>query len=315
MLPTNDAFANAFQLLASTVRDFYSNRRPCLGATLKPALYNRGSFTEQLLGFRKFGDFLRAAEAAGYVQLSPTPSGDIRVLPAGMRVPELPSQPTSGSAYPLAPSGPSSLGSASTTPVRVRQDLWNAFNSFSVKWVYDPTADMAYKDPDAGGAWGTQALPPRPNLVQIPTGRDRVLEWMRSFANLQDPETKAQLSTALDGDAALYQFNNLVRSKGLQRSWGPFHIQRVLTAIEAWATSNGVHPKNVTSPLYWPVRPAPPQLSAPVALMASVPEPARAVRQPVSPPLTGRLESLIDDLIDELIRLRGLLQVVGPKRS
>jgi len=67
VLPTNDAFANAFQLLASIVRDFYSNNRPCLGATLKPALRSRGNFNEQILGFRKFSDFLRSAEAAGYV--------------------------------------------------------------------------------------------------------------------------------------------------------------------------------------------------------------------------------------------------------
>ena len=79
VLPTNDALTTAFQLLVTTVRDFYTNGRPCLGATLKPALYGRGNFNEQLLGFRKFGDFLRTAAAAGHVQLSPTPGGDIRV--------------------------------------------------------------------------------------------------------------------------------------------------------------------------------------------------------------------------------------------
>jgi len=138
---------------------------------------------------------------------------------------------------------------------------------------------------------------------------------MRSFANLQDTETKVQLSTILDGEAAPYQFNNLIRAKGLQRSWSRFHIQHVLAAIEAWAVSNDIHPKNVTSPLYWSARPATAQINAPAPSPVSLPEVARTVPPPASTPLTGRLESLIDELIDELISLRGLLQVVGSKRS
>ena len=149
----------------------------------------------------------------------------------------------------------------------------------------------------------------------MPTGRDRVLEWMRSFANMQDTEIKAQLSTALDGDGALYRFGNLVRSMGLQRLWGRFHVQRVLAAIEDWAVSNGVRPKNVTTPLYWPLHPTERLLGAPASPVAPSPPVTQTPPRTTSAALTGRLESLIDDLIDELIKLRGFLQVVGPRQS
>jgi hypothetical protein len=184
-----------------------------------------------------------------------------------------------------------------------------------MNWVYDPAKDMAYKYADAAAASGAQTAPLRANLVQIPSGRNRVLEWMRSFANMQDPEIKAQLSTALDGDGALYRFGNLVRSMRLQRSWGHFHVQRVLATIEDWAASNSVRPNNVTAPLCWPVHPTEPLLGASVSPVAPSPPVAETTLRTTSTALTGRLDSLIDDLIDELIKLRGFLQVVGPKRS
>jgi hypothetical protein len=174
---------------------------------------------------------------------------------------------------------------------------------------------VAYKDFDAAGSSGAQTSPLRANLVRIPTGRDRALEWMRSFANTQDPDAKAQLSTALDGDGALYRFGNLVRSRGLQRLWGRFHVQRVLAAIEDWAATNNVHPKNVTAPLFWPARPTEPLIEAPASPVAPSPPVTQTMPSITSTALTGRLESLIDDLVEELIKLRGFLQVVGPRQS
>jgi hypothetical protein len=308
---TNDVFAKAFQLLASTVREFHINGRACLGATLKPRLYQQ-HFDEKLLGFRKFAEFLRAAEASGYVTLNPTPGGDIGISPAsGLRVPEMAPPSTPGVAQAFVPASASYVTPPATAPIRVRQDLWNAFNSLSDRWVYDPTTDTAFKDSSATSGWGGQLTPPsRPNTVPIPSGRERVTEWMRSFTNMQDPDVKAQLSAALDQNAGLYEFNNLTRSKGLLRLWSRFHIQNVLAAIEAWAASNKLLPRNVASPFQLPVH---------SVIKAPEPPPQAAeVTTPVlaaSAPLNTRLESLIDDLIDELISLRGLLQVVGSKRS
>jgi hypothetical protein len=320
-MPYNDdAFTTAFQLLVATVRDFHSQGRPCLGATLKPALYTRGNFTELVLGFRRFGDFLRAAQTAGYVQLRPTAGGDISVWPTSVPV-EQPSAPTQNIATPATPQMSLPFKTAASSGVRVRQDLWNAFNSFSAKWVYDPTSDVAFKDTDTTGMWIASGVQ-RPNLVEIPNGRERVVEWMRSFANTQDAETSRQLLAALIGDAGPYQFNNLVRANDLLRSWSHFHIQQVLAAIDAWATTTGVQPKNVTTPRYSPLRPGPDRPPAPQFPVVtqtvqrpgtSTSDPAKT-SQPVASPLTQRLETLIDHLIDDLIQLRGLLQVVGIKQ-
>ena len=322
MLSNDDAFTNAFRLLAATVRDFHSHSRPCLGATLKPALHMQGNFNEALLGFRKFGDFLRAAQTAGYVHLRPTAGGDISVWPTSSPVEEPADQTRTAATPATAPMSPSFRPTASWA-VRVRQDLWNAFNSFSAKWVYDPTTDVAFKDTDPTGMWIAQGAQ-LPNLVQIPTGRERVLEWMRSFANTRDPETSRQLLAALNEDASPYQFNNLVRANDLLRSWSHFHVQQVLAAIDAWAASSGVQPKNVTSPRYAPIRSAVPVGAPPPAPLSASVQTVRAAEtttsdsvrtsQFVASPLTQRLETLVDNLIDDLIQLRGLLQVVGSKQ-
>jgi hypothetical protein len=307
VLATNDPFKTAFQLLASTVRDFYASSRPCVGATLKPALYRRGNFNEQSLGFRKFGDFLRAAEAAGYVHLAPTPGGDIGVRPAtGSQEPAIQQQTA---ALPTFAADSTRATIPAAARVRVRPDLWGAFNSFSAPWVYDRSNDTARMCSES--LWcSTQGGLPDAELIPIPPGRERVLGWMRSFASMQDAETGPVLFTALEGNAPIYQFNNLVRSRGLQWSWGRYHVQQVLAAIEAWATSNNVHPKDVTIPFYsarYAPQPPPTQPAPPTG------EFSRAT--PQASLLAARLESLVDNLINELITLRGLLQVAGPKRD
>jgi hypothetical protein len=185
--PTNDVLTPAFELLSSTVNDFFLRARPCLGAALKPRLYDRG-FSERAFHFNKFGDFLRAAERAGYVKLSKTSGGDIAVLPASISAAPAPTlQPTV--LVPVAPE--STIGSsslvASNVPLRVRPDLWNAFNSHSDNWVYDPDQDRAFRA-DAE-AWG---MPAR-TLIPVPSGRDRIAEWMRAFTNQQEPTVKAVL--------------------------------------------------------------------------------------------------------------------------
>ena len=301
--PTNDVFTPAFQLLASTVNDFCLRARPCLGATLKPKLHSHG-LDEKSIGFRKFGDFLRAAEAAGYVKLGKTSGGDIAIFPTSATPAPAQVVPPPVLA-PFAPDTtiiPASLVS-SNVPLRVRQDLWNAFNSFSDKWVYDPERDLAMKEDI--GSWSA----PQRTLIAIPTGRDRVTEWMRAFANTQDPNTKAILLAALDNGAEMYKFNNLTHSMGLQRAWRRFHILQVLTAIQTWAAAQLLHPRSVVTPFQTPTA----DLTTPATIPLPVALPPAASPSAASSQLNTRLESLIDTIITELISLRGLLAVVGPK--
>jgi hypothetical protein len=130
------------------------------------------------------------------------------------------------------------------------------------------------------------------------------------------------LLASLEGVSAPYQFNNVVATDFKVRSaWRRFHIQHVLAAIEAWSTANNVRPKDLANPFdrfqrqYWP-----PRQSEDVQTQEPLPQPSLSVQQPppssqpLSPAITPRLATLIDELIDELLRLRGALQVTGPKR-
>jgi hypothetical protein len=323
VLSTNDALTTPFSLLSSTVRDLCSGGRRALGATLKPELFRRYRLTEQQLGFLKFGDFLRAAERAGFVQLHSTPGGDVEVWPTSLGVVQPVPISAAASSIPSAATVKSWSGvSHEGPPVRVRIDLWNAFTSFSSRWVYDAMRDFAYRVPDGATAEGAQGAGAQ--LIPIPPGRDRMISWMRSFAEVQDPDTRSRLQAALDGDSAPYHFTSSVRANlRLHKSWRRYHVRQVVAAIETWAASNNVRPKDVTSAyirpsrFYWPPTQAP---EPPVA--AAVPEtttPTAAPAVPVlAPPssaatLTPRLATLIDQLIDELLRLRGALQVIDPK--
>jgi len=195
--------------------------------------------------------------------------------------------------------------------------LWIAFNSLSARWAYDRNADTARRIPDTPG---TELAT---ELVRIPTGRERVLDWMRSFAGTQSPSTQAQLSTILAGDSPSYRFKGFViADPNLNRAWRRYHIQQVVAAIEAWAAANDLHPKDVTSPFrgflprsdHRAVYPA--QIATlPVATQVETPTPAPPVENPqtTSPGLTPRLPRMIDDLIGELLRLRGALEVIDPK--
>jgi hypothetical protein len=332
MLATNDTLSDPFTLLAAVVRDYHLNGRRALGATLKPDLYRRFRLTEQQLGYAKFGDFLRAAERAGFVSVVMTLGGDLEVFPPSASVP--PAQQKMFVDAPPRPVLP--VGSVSPqavlrddASVRVRVDLWNAFTSYSARWVYDPIHDRAVRvlagqsDPVILG--GGQP-------ISIPAGRERTLGWMRAFAEMQDPEPKSRLLAALDGgETTPYQFNSTLRSSmKMLKAWQKYHVRQVVAAIETWAASNNLKPKDVTTPYvrrpqpYWPVVSLPAQVDVPRAIEVSTTSvqglpaapsvPASVTTAAALASLTPRLATLVDELIDELLRLRGALQVIDPKR-
>jgi hypothetical protein len=290
----------AFALLASTVNDFHLCGRPCLGAALKPKLRSLG-FDEKSVGFIKFGDFLRTAEKAGYVRLANTEGGDIAIFSASVQAPVM-------QAPLLAPlvqsSTPTPASLHSNVPLRIRPDLWNAFNSHSDQWSYDPAQDRAFNARAEGYGIQTTAL------VPIPSGRERLGAWMRAFADQQEPIPKTALMAGVDQGVDSYHFTTITHANGIQRAWRRFHIQQVLTAIETWANEHGLHPKNVATPFHAPVADrrtlaaSPPPMPPPPATPPSI----------ASSQLNTRLESLVDNLIHDLISLRGLLAVVGPKQ-
>lgn len=327
MQASNDVLSEAFRVLDSSVRDLCSFGRHCLGARLKPELRRRTrqNFSEQQLGFAKFGDFLRAAERAGVIHLAFTPGGDLEAWPARERASVLKPELPSGNSYlpqPITP--PRALPIPPTAAIRVRDDLWNAFNSFTGLWVYDPKTDIARRIPESAGSRAGLETQLVPDLVRIPSGRDRVIDWMRSFSGTQDPTTKTQLLTILSGDSPVYRFKGTVRlDPNLDRAWRRYHVQQIVAAIEAWSSSNNVHPKDIISPFRRPqfrsgAWPTPPptvqsetQPKEPSAVLpVPLPSPVRTVPQPATSVLTPRLASLIDELINELLRLRGTLGAI-----
>jgi hypothetical protein len=344
---TDDALSHAFQLLCDVVRDSQSSGRICLGASLKLELQRRTrrGFNEQYFGFQRFGDFLRAAQSAGFIQLIGTPGGDLEIRLARTpfslsldMVSEIASVPrpmaTSVRPNSIERNGAPAEMSSSTGDdrVRVRQDLWDAFNSNYGNWAYDRKNDAAYKVPP--NLFGPTAS--NPNLVEIPAGRERIVEWMRSFANMQEGELKNSLLVAVGSDSAPFNFRKIISADWkLRTAWRRYHIQQVLAAIEAWATSNGLHPQRITSPLAMAAmspgrilrrpwshlpeyREAPRTFQRHMLEHSSASAPVPVVPAPVqaSTPgaLTSRIETLIDQLIDELLRLRGALQVVDRKQ-
>jgi hypothetical protein len=341
--------SQAFQLLCEVVRDSYSSGRICLGAPLKLELQRRThrAFNEQVLGFQRFGDFLRAAQGQGLIQLLRTPGGDLEVrlandsrnspngpvllsIPASVAPAQTAStlQPTSTATPDNFRTQPTDSYLPGNSPqVRIRQDLWDAFNSSFGNWAYDRRTDAAHKAPP--NLFGPAAT--NPDLVEIPAGRERTVGWMRSFAAMQDDQTKTRLLGVLDGDSAQYNFMKTVGMDWkLRRAWRRYHIQQVLAAIEAWATANNLHPQRVATPYIGRTRVegwfgrAPNQSYVPRMPQNQVMPPAPTIPQsPAAVPaaplslqggLSSRLETLIDQLIDELLRLRGALCVISAKQ-
>ena len=202
---------------------------------------------------------------------------------------------------PIRP--PSPPGSGDEAPIRVRPDLWNGFTSFSTRWVYDAARDFAFRATDVRAGLSSSA-----QLIHIPAGRERTIEWMRSFAEMQDSETKSRLLGVVEGDSAPYQFTSFIRSDSrLYKPWHRYHVRQVVAAIETWAASNNVRPKDVASPyvrtprVYWPVSRVPaatvvqPTPEAP----ATISHPVTPMLGPAASTLTPRLATLIDQLIDD----------------
>jgi hypothetical protein len=154
-----------------------------------------------------------------------------------------------------------------------------------------------------------------PPLIKIPSGRERVTEWMRSFAKMQDLAIQERLTTSFEGSAGPYGFHSVVRQDlRLQRTWHRFQVQQVLASIDAWASANNLRPKDLVGAAYWSANPV--SQVAPQAPQVPIPvsQPANTPTQPSQLILSSRLESLIDGLIDELVKLRGFLQLVRPSQ-
>jgi hypothetical protein len=340
VLSKNDAVISAFNQLWSAARDLQAKTGRCLGANLKLELRRRSSwaFNEQQLGFPRFGDFLRAAQMGGYIRLQPTPGGDLQIIPQDRLAPV--SQDLSSRSFPLPnepqfratqlvqaepASSPMPVASlnvmedavrpmeswrapVASSVVRVRQDLWNAFNNVYDEWVYDRSQDRAMRKSAAERSENATLA----NLIPIPSGRQLLTEWILKFADTQPPERKDRLVNLLkEPNAPLNFLSEARRNASLQREWHRFHVQRAVQTIQDWSVRNAVQPKNVaTQRLRAPKEVA----SAPYQVPTQSPTPfsAKVDSTPDSKKvLADKLAGVIDEMVERLITLRGLIAIVN----
>jgi hypothetical protein len=326
---TNDV-SFAFNQLLAAVRELNDRRGQCLGAPLKIELKRRsyGTFNEAKLGFPRFGDFLRAAETAGYIRVQPTPGGDLLVTPISASSDDtsknssLPPRTVQPLERPGAAPWESGFRWQAAAPVawagRVRQDLWNAFNNVYDEWVYDRSQDLAMrKSASRTGSPG--------DLVPIPNGRQLLIEWVRAFADTQQQGTKEFVSGLLEAPDAPLNFLSAVRSdRLLYRSWHGFHVQCVLKQISSWASTHDLNVRNLFTPGQERVlapagvrearlkvrpegRPFSPGAPSGAPVGAADDDNPKAV-------LIARLGETIDDVVERLITLRGLI-ALSSRRS
>lgn len=300
----------AFRFLQGVVQDLSSSGKRRLGAFLKPELIRRsgGSFNEASLGYQKFADFLRAAEAARYIRLEA--SGlDLEA-----------SLPTSAASSPT-PSANSTPRLSQAPPIsdaqEIRRDFWDAFVDFSPGQlrIYDKNADKALKVPELAypgephefSMLRSRVLKHEDGLIPIrPIQPHQLISWMESFATESAGPLSANLLSALRGEHALHEFTRLVRSDPfLHRKWSLERIQKVAEYIQSWLGEKGIQTQ---------------------VLVPRAPRRGTVVRPPLAnqggtsgqawaaefAELTGVVDA-IDSAIDRLLRLRGALTYMNKK--
>jgi hypothetical protein len=295
-------------------------------------------FNEQQLGFPRFGDFLRAAQLGGYIRLEPTPGGDLQIIPQDRLAPisyappmqsvPLPNEPWMSNTRPaqgnlLSNPLPVASGNvveaplrsieswrapAASSGVRVRQDLWNAFNNVYDEWVYDRSQDRAMRKSAAERSDNVTS----DNLIPIPSGRQLLTEWIITFADTQPPERKDRLVNMLKEPGAPLNFlSEARRNISLQRVWHRFHVQQAIQAIGDWSARNGVQPNNIATQR---VRTARNLVAVPYQVPTQSPTATRVNEDLTADGkkvLTDKLAEMIDEMVERLIALRGLIAIVN----
>lgn len=299
----------AFRTIASIVRDFQVHGRVCRGATLKPEYLRRVPLlTEQALGFHKFGDLLRAASRAGFISVTARTGVDLEVtLPAASneQAPALAS-PTAHSV--LEEIGVVGDSVAVTRPIRVRPDLWRAFNSNSATYSYSRERDFASpaSDVEAGD----------PSVVPVPSLHAKTKVWMREFVSAHQVELGPDLARVLSSARNRYEYATTLRaSPALSKEWRADYLKHVLDEIQAWAVANNLTIPNLIGSFRGTATGSGDSAGAVTAPIWPTSGYVNELRTTLAEELDRRCAELLDKLIGELLQLRGLLSVAHAKRS
>jgi hypothetical protein len=211
--------AGARELLLRVVNKYYTERHsPLPGAFVKAqmladAKLDGHEFSESILGFRKFTDFIRT-------------------------IPDVAIQGRSGSDVLLAPVTASELLAAYAAPLpRLRRDFWRAFIEFPVEAVvrlYDPEEDRIVH---------VEAGVQRPGIEIEPVSREMQVQWRKTFSEEQSETVRVSLLAALDAPRTAL-FNEFARrlreNPSVARAWNRYLQKQITDHVAAWAAKHGV---------------------------------------------------------------------------
>lgn len=225
-----DDVDRVFDTLVSIATEFAGQGRSLRAANIKTALQLRTDppFDEERYGFANFRAFLRAAAAAGRVDLRPAPVGpDVDVVPKGL-----------------------GLSTPPTVGGRLRRDIWDAFTRWDEGYerFWDRQEQRAFRIPivaapgeadDVADLRASRRSDPARFVVIENIPFATVVAWAREFTESLPPSaSRAALLRALEDDLPVRNFTQLVRSLGLGPRWHDAHATKVREVVRVWAARN-----------------------------------------------------------------------------
>ncbi|MGY3520376.1 hypothetical protein ACVMYR_29185 [Micromonospora sp. PTRAS2] len=229
---TGDGRAEAFAVLAEAVEGLTADGvRPPTASEVRLEMKRRtyGGFDPNLVGFKRFRDFLMAAASEGHIGLDTSRAGDMAVLRATDA--DSPREPI----------------------YFVRTDLWRAFVDWDTRMlrVYDRAAGKARMIPKIPAPFEPQRYKdlrhrlehePAAFIEIEPVGMPTQLAWMREYVEkLRDSEFQSLLSAALDSEKPLKLFVDILRTDPEQLTrWHRELGLKVRQVVEKWRDSVAV---------------------------------------------------------------------------
>lgn len=218
----------SFEFLREIVSDKATDANFPVAASIKSSMLDeQPDFDERTLGFRKFLEFLKAAESAGFVKTLIDPNGHPRVYPTSV------SQESIDAFL-------EGLRLASERSTRMRGEVWRAFVEWRPVdywrgWDYDYSRIfMAPVLEDSRAPW--EVNPER--FIEIPVvSMDQQMTWMREFSQNQSNVLKSNLLEAIGPQSTPGSFKRKLNEYGLSEQWASALRSRVTEQVSEWARS------------------------------------------------------------------------------
>lgn len=225
--PSNGSLAEAFTVLREALSDLGSLGRPATGSEVRLRMTRRtyGGFDPRALGFRRFREFLNAAEGAGYIEIDDARRGDVAVrLPGAIYTDSLDSDEQR----------------------RIRTDLWRAVSDWNHEstHVAELSRDRVVSfpplpvplEPSEFADLRERLLQNDPDLVEVrPVPQQTQVEWMRAFA---DEAGLPVLNEALTASHPAAEFMAKIRVDAeLRRAWAQVLTHNVRRYILNWKST------------------------------------------------------------------------------